>query len=155
MDCVIINILNSIVYILVVGIQEFSGIDGQGYLKVHRKQLWLPLCASGWNDDASSVACHQLGYTTFIHISTSITATPNLGNSYWFGRIACTGSEESLTDCRSWGWTKTSFCTSLDLVQVKCIAPRRKYYNLYIDFQYISILMTRSILCSKIFAREQ
>ncbi|EDV19642.1 uncharacterized protein TRIADDRAFT_61895 [Trichoplax adhaerens] len=107
-------------------IQETDNVDGEGYLRIYRKQLWLPLCVSNWNDDVSGVACHQLGYTTFIHVSQLMTTPP--GNSYWNGKISCKGSEQSLAECRSWDWSKSSFCPQTDMVQVKCVAPRLKFF---------------------------
>ena len=67
---------------------------------------WGTVCNDGWDNEDANVVCAEMGCSNG-YLNPQYMTTPGTSNQKnWMSNVACTGSEESLTDCPMWG-TKT------------------------------------------------
>lgn len=72
----------------------------EGRVEVFFRDAWGTVCDDGWDSVDGDVVCRQLGYMRSASVDTSFGA--GIGN-IWLDDVACTGSEENITECRSNG----------------------------------------------------
>ena len=66
----------------------------EGHVEVYYSGGWRSACYSGWNQEASSVVCKQLGYGLVAGVTSTST-----GSSSDSVSVYCNGFENSLTEC--------------------------------------------------------
>ena len=77
-----------------------------GYVEVHVEGVWGTVCGESWGDQQSNVACRQLGYTGGL----AYRPPKNISSPILMDRVACNGSESSLTSCTNHKWNAASEC---------------------------------------------
>jgi hypothetical protein len=101
-----------------------NGADYQGRVQHYYDGGWNELCVEGdsdWTDRNSRVVCQQLG------MGIPLRAATKVGPSHPIPRfissdINCTGSEETIKDCKTQSWTMPSQCSGY-VPWVSCEGP--------------------------------
>nr|XP_038035098.1 deleted in malignant brain tumors 1 protein isoform X2 [Anas platyrhynchos] len=82
-------------------------VDGphrcSGRVEVFHNQQWGTVCDDGWDLNDAAVVCRQLGCGAAV----SATAHASFGRGMdpiWLDRVACSGRESALTECRARPW---------------------------------------------------
>uniref|UniRef100_A0A8B9T031 Soluble scavenger receptor cysteine-rich domain-containing protein SSC5D n=1 Tax=Anas platyrhynchos TaxID=8839 RepID=A0A8B9T031_ANAPL len=100
-------------------------VDGphrcSGRVEVFHNQQWGTVCDDGWDLNDAAVVCRQLGCGAAV----SATAHASFGRGMdpiWLDRVACSGRESALTECRARPWGINS-CNHEEDAGVVCSAP--------------------------------
>ena len=91
-------------------------VDGltaaEGRVEVNYQGTWGTVCNdSSWDLNDAMVVCGMLGYTSVLaaHVKYG-----QGSGSVWMSNLACTGSENSISECPHIGWGETSCSHSQD-----------------------------------------
>ncbi|XP_071157151.1 scavenger receptor cysteine-rich domain-containing protein DMBT1-like [Mytilus edulis] len=84
---------------LVNGQDSFSG-----RVEVYAFGFWGTICDDQWNAHAAGVVCGMLGYQTTNAVARTGAFYGEGTGHIWLDNTNCTGSESSITQCRSNGW---------------------------------------------------
>ncbi|XP_025112202.1 deleted in malignant brain tumors 1 protein-like isoform X2 [Pomacea canaliculata] len=77
-----------------------SRVSGAGRVEIYHNNTWGTICDDGWNLNAATVACRQLGYQSHqIIFRTQAFYGAGTGR-IWLDDIHCTGSETSILQCQ-------------------------------------------------------
>lgn len=91
-----------------------------GFLEIHHREEWIPVCSDNWTENNSKVACQQLGYNGGMATPpTEEVMTYHPDTHVFYSNITCTGSEKRLTACES--ELKVNGCSSKLPVFIQCI----------------------------------
>lgn len=91
-----------------------------GFLEIHHREEWIPVCSDSWTENNSKVVCHQLGYSSGIATPpTEEVMTYHPDTHVFYSNVTCTGSEKRLTACES--ALKVNGCSSKLPVFIQCI----------------------------------
>lgn len=91
-----------------------------GFLEIHHREEWIPVCSDNWTENNSKVVCQQLGYNGGMATPpTEEVMTYHPDTSVFYSNITCTGSEKRLTACES--ALKVNGCSSKLPVFIQCI----------------------------------
>lgn len=91
-----------------------------GFLEIHHREEWIPVCSDNWTENNSKVVCQQLGYNGGMATPpTEEVTTYHPDTSVFYSNITCTGSEKRLTACES--ALKVNGCSSKLPVFIQCI----------------------------------
>lgn len=74
-----------------------------GRVEVLHHQMWGTVCDDGWDLVDATVVCRQLGCGTAL----SATRGAHFGRGHdpiWLDEVNCTGTEDTLFDCRANAW---------------------------------------------------
>ncbi|XP_068277903.1 CD5 antigen-like [Nyctibius grandis] len=74
-----------------------------GRVEVFNNHQWGTVCDDGWDLRDAMVVCRQLG----CGVATAVPAAASFGRGQdpiWLDRVACTGSENTLMECRARPW---------------------------------------------------
>nr|XP_054771338.1 deleted in malignant brain tumors 1 protein-like isoform X1 [Lytechinus pictus] len=73
---------------------------GWGVVEIMSEGEWGTICGTGWTQEDANVACRQLGFSgpAFYHFSDFKFFGAGSGDIL-FSDVACTGDEDSITDC--------------------------------------------------------
>lgn len=75
----------------------------EGRVEIYHNSQWGTVCDDGWSDEDATVVCRQLGLNNGAKAYSS--AHFGAGSDpIWLDDIACTGNEETLTNCSNPGW---------------------------------------------------
>ena len=102
----------------------------EGILHLCANGAWGTVCSGYWDDRDNTVACRQLGFSSYsksvfikfnnlfvlVDYETDATSTDY---PVIFNNFNCHGSESTLKDCGS-GLTSSSFCTHRQVVRITC-----------------------------------
>ncbi|KAM8776778.1 scavenger receptor cysteine-rich type 1 protein M130 isoform 1-T1 [Rhynchonycteris naso] len=89
-----------------------------GRVEVKHQEEWGTVCSNGWDENAVSVICRQLGCPTVIKASGWTNFSAGSGR-IWMDRISCQGNESAIWDCKHNGWGKQN-CTHQQDAGVTC-----------------------------------
>ena len=84
----------------------------EGRVEVNYEGTWGTVCNdSYWNLNDAMVVCRMLGYTSVLaaHVKYG-----QGSGSVWMSNLACTGSENSISECSHIGWGETTCSHSQD-----------------------------------------
>ncbi|XP_078598599.1 MAM and LDL-receptor class A domain-containing protein 1-like isoform X3 [Branchiostoma floridae x Branchiostoma japonicum] len=100
----------------------------EGRLEIFHNSSWGTICDTGWTQASSRTACRQLGY---MEANPATAALPGSGSApIVLSNVACSGTENSLTDCTNNGWGNAGSCTHANDVVVRCSGYRKEcQYN--------------------------
>ena len=84
---------------------------------------WGTVCSDRWDIDDAMVVCKQLGFTGAMDVGDATTYGEGTG-PIWLDSVDCSGSEETLNECRHDGWG-TSDCEHSHDAGVVCSTPAR------------------------------
>ncbi|XP_019859783.1 PREDICTED: deleted in malignant brain tumors 1 protein-like [Amphimedon queenslandica] len=87
----------------------------EGILHVCANGAWVTVCSSYWDDRDNTVACRQLGFSSYKY-ETDVTSTDY---PVIFNYFNCRGSESTLGECGS-GLTSNNFCTHRQVIRITC-----------------------------------
>ncbi|NXA09450.1 MARCO protein, partial [Sapayoa aenigma] len=84
------------------GVSDFIRIVGgrRGRVEIFHQGSWGTICDDGWTTQEASVVCRMLGFSRAV---SAFTATAGTG-PIWLDDINCSGSENSIFDCRKSNW---------------------------------------------------
>ena len=89
--------------------------DSSGRLEVYLGGRWGDVCDDGFGDEEGAVACRQLGYSGFVRRMVA----PEYGSGvFLMDDVVCTGSENSLIDCR---YARVSNCLYFEAFGISCL----------------------------------
>jgi len=95
------------------------GFISSGYLEVLYDGVWGSVCADGWTNTESFVACGNLGYPDIDNNAIFPDALVSSSTPYWMKNVKCSGSESKLYECDHSGWSKHS-CKKNHPVYLHC-----------------------------------
>ncbi|XP_062588423.1 uncharacterized protein LOC134250087 [Saccostrea cucullata] len=91
-----------------------------GFLEIHHREKWVPVCSDTWSENNSQVVCRQLGYKGGVASSPTEEVMPyHTDMITFYHNITCTGSETRLTGCENGRW-KANGCSSKIPVFIQC-----------------------------------
>lgn len=91
-----------------------------GFLEIHHREEWIPVCSDNWTENNSKVVCQQLGYNGGMATPpTEEVMTYHPDTRIFYSNITCTGTEKRLTACES--ELKVNSCSSKLPVFIQCI----------------------------------
>ncbi|XP_030838641.1 scavenger receptor cysteine-rich domain superfamily protein isoform X1 [Strongylocentrotus purpuratus] len=97
-----------------------GGTDYQGVLRIFHNAAWGTYCATGWDFNATQVACRQLGYPGAALSSIPFDINSPNGD-VWYQNVKCRGDEESLEDCQNEEGPPRAECLrGAGLVKIQC-----------------------------------
>ena len=104
--------------LVLVAIRLVGEREHEGRVEIFNQGVWGTVCDTYWDDKDAEVACRQLGYNSG---GTALGGAHHGRGSgpVWLDKVACLGSEESLTDCKNSGLGRTSCSHSKD-ASVQC-----------------------------------
>ncbi|XP_078317936.1 uncharacterized protein LOC144620594 isoform X2 [Crassostrea virginica] len=88
----------------VLPIRLVNGTLSSGRVEIQFNNIWGTICDDGFTSLTAGVLCHTLGFS---RTGASYTGSAAFGQGYgdiWLDDVICTGSEESIMQCRSNGW---------------------------------------------------
>ena len=88
----------------------------EGRVEIYMNGSWGTVCDDSWNLQSARVACRQLGYPHALEASGSSRFGPGTGPIH-VDDIACTGTEQSLFECR---FSSTHNCAHVEDAGVVC-----------------------------------
>ncbi|XP_030840612.1 deleted in malignant brain tumors 1 protein-like isoform X2 [Strongylocentrotus purpuratus] len=88
----------------------------EGRVEIYMNGTWGTVCDDSWNLQSARVACRQLGYPHALEASGSSRFGPGTGPIH-VDDIACTGTEQSLFECR---FSSTHNCAHVEDAGVVC-----------------------------------
>ncbi|NXC40481.1 DMBT1 protein, partial [Penelope pileata] len=74
-----------------------------GRVEVFHKQQWGTICDDGWDMNDAMVVCRQLSCGSALSATTHASFGRGV-DPIWLERVACTGRENALTQCRAMPW---------------------------------------------------
>uniref|UniRef100_A0A8C3VXF4 Scavenger receptor cysteine-rich type 1 protein M130 n=1 Tax=Catagonus wagneri TaxID=51154 RepID=A0A8C3VXF4_9CETA len=89
-----------------------------GRVEVKVQEEWGTVCNNGWDTNAVSVICRQLGCPTAIKATGWANSSAGTGR-IWMEHVSCQGNESALWDCKHDGWGKHN-CTHQQDAGVTC-----------------------------------
>ena len=98
------------------------GFVSSGFLEVHFQGLWRYVCADGWSQHDSYVACGHLGYPDVEETTNEVTITPKKPDGkvdFWMSKLQCDGTESTLYECQHAGF-KRHVCKKDQAVHLRC-----------------------------------
>ena len=106
-----------------------------GRLEVYYQGQWGTVCDDGFNNNAASVVCRQLGFNPAGAIAVS-NAYFGQGIGYiWLDNVVCFGSEPDIDSCRHNTWGSHN-CGHHEDVGVICRSKSLHYYEHKNDADY-------------------
>uniref|UniRef100_A0A183IID0 Neurotrypsin n=1 Tax=Soboliphyme baturini TaxID=241478 RepID=A0A183IID0_9BILA len=102
-------------------------VDGkfkwEGKIEVFHGGKWGSVCDDGWNINAASVVCRQLGYPQALRTWIGQPSEP----VYMMDDIKCTGKERYLNECAFGGWMKSN-CGPNEAAGIQCALKEQNCY---------------------------
>ncbi|KAM6033160.1 scavenger receptor cysteine-rich domain-containing protein DMBT1-like isoform 2-T2 [Chlamydotis macqueenii] len=89
-----------------------------GRVEVFHNQRWGTVCDDGWSLNNAAVVCRQLGCGAAVTAPAGAAFGSGL-DPIWLDRVACSGEEDALEDCRARSWGINS-CTHEEDASVVC-----------------------------------
>lgn len=74
-----------------------------GRVEVLHDQRWGTICDDGWDLNDANVVCRQLGCGTAV-LATKAAHYGRGQDTIWLDEVNCTGTEESIFDCKASAW---------------------------------------------------
>ncbi|XP_048755165.1 uncharacterized protein LOC125666091 [Ostrea edulis] len=91
-----------------------------GFLEIHHREEWIPVCGDDWSDDNSNVVCRQLGYKGGVAtVPTEEVMTYQTDMPIFYNNVTCAGNETRLTSCENGIW-RANHCSSNIAVFIQC-----------------------------------
>ncbi|CAH1247159.1 PRSS12 [Branchiostoma lanceolatum] len=81
-----------------------DGVTHRGRVEVHHDGTWGTVCDDDWGKPDADVVCRQLGFSRGSLKATNRSAFGSGGLKFLLDDVACSGDEDSLSDCRHNGW---------------------------------------------------
>ena len=77
--------------------------QGTGRVEIFYQGKWGTVCDDNWDLNDAKVVCRQLG---FLGVKSALQGNKVVDGSgqIWLDNVACTGSEQLLTNCSHGGW---------------------------------------------------
>ncbi|XP_072042250.1 hyalin-like isoform X2 [Amphiura filiformis] len=101
--------------------------DYEGVVEVFVNGRWGSVCADDWDSIDANVLCRQMKYTDAELVYNTSISNSRSGETPVMGNVACSGNEESLTECSHAGWgyfwdhpTESSGTCNNGIAAVKC-----------------------------------
>ena len=76
--------------------------QNEGRLEIQFLGQWNTICDKGWDSWDATVACRQLGFQRGLPFGYAHYGQGSGRIGLWY--VACTGQEETLIECRHYGW---------------------------------------------------
>jgi hypothetical protein len=92
----------------------------EGRVEIYYNGYWGTVCNEGFDLKDAEVVCRQLGFSDFAVIPYSSNDYGEGSGYIWLANIDCDGSESYLSECTSWGWGLTYYCSHKQDVGVNC-----------------------------------
>ncbi|KAM7451829.1 hypothetical protein ABFA07_000829 [Porites harrisoni] len=108
---------------------------GGGRIEVYHNGQWGTICDKSWSEQASKVACRELGFKTALYPSKRAFFGEGSGPIF-LSNVKCTGDEHSLLECENDGFGVTGDCTHKNDAGVRCLkedSPELDYLGCWID----------------------
>ena len=93
-----------------------------GRVEVFHNQQWGTVCDDGWDMNDAMVVCNQLGCGEALSATTQASFGRG-ADPIWLDRVACTGRENTLIQCRARPWG-VNVCTHEEDAGVVCSGNR-------------------------------
>ena len=122
----------------------------EGRVEIYYNNTWGTVCHFGWDMRDAHVVCRMLGYP--FAVRSRISAYYGLGyGPIWMSMLACTGRENSITDCNHEGFKSLSYCHHGHDAGVQCSSKRSSYKcnYLYMDYTCTVPQTCMGIACRK------
>lgn len=98
-----------------------GGTPFEGRVEVFYQGVWGTICYTFWDLDEANVVCRQLGYEKALAAPRDAAFGEGTGK-IWLDGPRCSGSENSISDCRHGGWGDVHCGHDKD-VSVICAVP--------------------------------
>ena len=90
----------------------------EGRVEVYHNGEWGTVCDVGWNLNDAQVVCSELGLGKAVNATRSAYYGQGSG-PIWFDYLYCAGNEQTIGDCRHFGW-ENHYCNHGEDAGVKC-----------------------------------